>query len=125
MARPRPSNTAGVTPVYTPVDRNYKDRVRRILADETYGPRLARLNQTDQQTVLQLIYHGDSRGARRTILNLDRARLDKRTLAGRARRYAALPPDRRSATWNDVRDRAHADDQDRQFWELYKNILRG
>lgn len=124
MAQPRTPPRSGAVP-FTPVDRAYKDRVRRILNDETYGPKLVKLNKTDQQTVLQHIYRKDGKGARQAILDLDAARRGKATMAGRARRYAALPPDQRSARWRDVRDRVHEDGDDARFWDLYKNILRG
>lgn len=124
MAQPgTPAGSRAVS--YLPVDRAYKDRVRRILNDETYGPKLVRLNKTDQQTVLQHIYRKDGKSARQAILDLDAARRGKATMAGRARRYAALPPEQRSEKWRDVRDRAHADGDDARFWDLYKNILRG
>ncbi len=124
MAKPPTAPRSGAQP-FQAVDRAYKDRLRYILGDEDFGPKLARLSRKDQQTVLQLVYRNKGREARRAILDLDRARRHKATVAGRARRYAALPPDQRTAQWAHVRERAHADDEDAQFWALYRNALPG
>ena len=110
---------------YEAVNLAYKRRVRRLLNDEDYGPKLVRLSAQDQQTVLRLVYRNQGREARRAVIELDAARRGRRTVAERARRYAALPSADRSAQWRDVRDRAHSDDQDAQFWELYRHNILG
>lgn len=66
---------------------NAMKRLERILADEDYGPKLARLNRADERRVLDLIEQNpDGRGqaARKEILRLDEARLSRE----RARRQS-------------------------------------
>lgn len=55
-------------------DRNASRRLARILSDETYGPKLARLSKADSDRVLARIDAGDSRGARDLINTLDNDR---------------------------------------------------
>lgn len=53
---------------------NAKRRLNRILADEDYGPKLARLGRRDQREVLELIEQNRGREARAAIVRLDERR---------------------------------------------------
>lgn len=53
-------------------------RLERILGDEDYGPKLARLNRRDEAHVLDLIDRNKGREARKEILRLDEARRERR-----------------------------------------------
>jgi len=57
---------------------NAVKRLERILADEDYGPKLARLNRKDEAYVLDLIDRNKGREARKEILRLDTARRERR-----------------------------------------------
>lgn len=57
---------------------NAVKRLERILSDEDYGPKLARLNRKDEAHVLDLIDRNKGREARKEILRLDRERLERR-----------------------------------------------
>lgn len=52
----------------------YTRRVNSLIADEDYGPALARLGREDTGQVLLLVQAGDMRGARREILRRDAER---------------------------------------------------
>ena len=52
----------------------YRRRVKTLLDNEDYGPKLARLNNEDQRSVLELVYRNQGREARSEILRLDRQR---------------------------------------------------
>lgn len=61
-------------------DRNALRRLKAILEDEEYGPKLARLNRADERKVLDLIESnpgGRGKAYRDEIIRLDKARLDK------------------------------------------------
>ena len=53
---------------------NALKRLERILADEEYGPKLARLNRKDETYVLDLIDRNKGLEARKEIVRLDEAR---------------------------------------------------
>lgn len=53
---------------------NAVKRLERILADEDYGPKLARMNRADEARVLDLIDRNKGREARSEITRLDEAR---------------------------------------------------
>lgn len=53
-------------------------RLLRILNDETYGPKLVRLNRRDQREILDLIDRGETDQARKLILHLDEERRKRR-----------------------------------------------
>jgi len=57
---------------------NAMRRLERILSDEDYGPKLARLNRQDEAHVLDLIDRNQGRKARAEILRLDEERRAKR-----------------------------------------------
>ncbi len=57
---------------------NAMRRLERILSDEDYGPKLARLNRKDEAHVLDLIDRNQGRKARAEILRLDEERRTKR-----------------------------------------------
>lgn len=93
-------------------------RLYRILLDEDYGPKLARLNRADERKVLDLIERNQGRDARRLIVELDakrreklRASAHKRTLAARVKEFLSKEPVERS--------RERPVDETREFWELY------
>lgn len=52
-------------------------RLRRILTDEDYGPKLVRLSRADQRTVLDLIDENRGREARSAIDRLDAVRVEQ------------------------------------------------
>ena len=56
------------------VDRNARRRLQRILDDEDYGPKLARLRGADEQRALSLIDAGRGREARAHITAADERR---------------------------------------------------
>lgn len=53
-------------------------RLERILNDEDYGPKLARMNRRDEAHILDLIDRNKGREARKEILRLDKERLERR-----------------------------------------------
>lgn len=57
---------------------NAVKRLERILADEDYGPKLARLNRKDEAHILDLIDRNKGREARKEILRLDTERIARR-----------------------------------------------
>jgi len=57
---------------------NAVKRLERILGDEDYGPKLARLNRKDEAYVLDLIDRNKGREARKEILRLDTERRERR-----------------------------------------------
>jgi hypothetical protein len=57
---------------------NAVKRLERILNDEDYGPKLARLNRRDEAHVLNLIDQNRGREARSEIIRLDAARRETR-----------------------------------------------
>lgn len=57
---------------------NAVKRLERILNDEDYGPKLARLNRKDETYVLDLIDRNKGREARKEILRLDTERRERR-----------------------------------------------
>lgn len=57
---------------------NAVKRLERILNDEDYGPKLARLNRKDEAYILDLIDRNKGREARKEILRLDIARRESR-----------------------------------------------
>lgn len=61
-------------------DRNALRRLQRLLDDDEYGPKLARLRGADEQRVLQLIDENRGREARAEILAAD----ERRRTAARA-----------------------------------------
>lgn len=63
-------------------------RLERILNDEDYGPRLARMNRKNEAYILDLIDRNKGREARSEILRLDKERL----AANRARKTKAKLP---------------------------------
>lgn len=67
---------------------NAMRRLERILGDEDYGPKLARLNRKNEAYILDLIDKNKGREARKEILRLDKERLESR----RATRAAKLDP---------------------------------
>lgn len=67
-------------------DTAYERRVRRLLLDEDYGPKLARLNREDTAHVLELVRINQGAQARREILRLDEERRERNTRARQQRR---------------------------------------
>lgn len=68
----------------------YRRRLRAILLDEDYGPRLARLNVADTAAVLALVEANQGRQARALILQLDQARREQETRNRRRRERNSL-----------------------------------
>ena len=111
--------------VYQVPDKGYADRLRRILRSEEYGPKLVRLNISEQQQILQLINANQGKQARTRILELDEQRRARRrthnAIAERAKAYAGASDAERHnrARWRDERDWAHEQDADHEFWRIY------
>jgi hypothetical protein len=57
---------------------NAVKRLERILGDEDYGPKLARLNRKDESYILDLIDRNKGREARKEILRLDTERRERK-----------------------------------------------
>lgn len=93
---------------------NASRRLTRILRDEDYGPKLVRLNRTDQRHVLDLIDANRGAQARREILRLDEQRRARNLVRRRALRYSHLPPEERRG---DGRP-----DETREFWAAYDSV---
>lgn len=85
-------------------DRNALRRLNTLLADETYGPALARLRGEDERRVLQAVSENRGADARREILAADQRRrervrvqrhtaLFRRAVDNVAARHAARPRD--------------------------------
>ena len=66
------------------IDRNALRRLQRLLDDEDYGPKLARLRGTDEQRILDLIDRNRGKEARAEILAADQRR--RETAAASRRR---------------------------------------
>lgn len=66
-------------------ERAERRRLNAILSDEEYGPKLVRLNKTEQRTILDLIEQNRGREARNSILRLTSERTELR----REKRVAA------------------------------------
>lgn len=66
-------------------DRNALRRLTRILDDDDYGPKLARLRGPDEQTALRLIDENRGAQARRHILEADQRRRTAQRAAARHR----------------------------------------
>lgn len=97
-----------------------KRRLATLLADEHYGPALARLNRSQEREVLDLIWRGQSAEARKAIDRLDRSRRTRRTVRDRARRYANRPRWQRLEDRQDELDYLDDDpDLESQFWRAY------
>jgi len=67
--------SASLKATFGPEYNLYRKRLRYILLDEDYGPKLVRLNKTDQQKVLELIYQNQGKTARSEIFRLDAERI--------------------------------------------------
>lgn len=71
-------------------------RLARILSDEDYGPKLARLRGEDERQVLRLIEENRGKEARKAILTLDERRREQQREQRRiARESRERPPIRR------------------------------
>lgn len=64
---------------------NAERRLARILSDEDYGPKLARLRGADERRILNLIEQNKGKEARSEILRLDEARRAKRRASSTSR----------------------------------------
>ncbi len=86
-------------------------RLERILSDEEYGPKLVRLNKSQERQVLDLIERNKSREARKLINQLDEQRRYHSNLVRRVRTYTKK---------NRVeRARERPRDEPRDFWAIY------
>lgn len=95
-----------------------KRRLATLLRDEEYGPKLARLNRTDERIVLDLLYENRGREARTELNRLDAGRRHVRTNKTRAQRYAKLTKTQRTTQWHDYRDGSDA-----EFWAAYRAAM--
>lgn len=66
----------------------YRRRLRRLLLDEDYGPKLARLNVAETARVLRLIELNRGADARELITQLDKARREDTTRKRKVRANA-------------------------------------
>lgn len=98
-------------------------RLRTLLANEDYGPKLARLNRAEESRVLELISENRGKEARAAIDKADRNRRKGRQVRERARDYARQSKAQRKAGRQDVLDEIQdADDEvlwDSVFWRAY------
>ena len=69
--------------------RQERDRLNRLLRNETYGPALVRLGATGQREILDLISLGDSKAVRARLTELDSLRRQAVRERSAARRQAA------------------------------------
>lgn len=106
--------------VYDPKTPGYDRRLRYLLLDPRYGPKMVRLSRADQQQVQKLINQNRGREARKLLLLLDELRRHKRTVRTKARRYADLTETERSDQW----DRDLGGDDAAEFWSLYSEYAR-
>lgn len=112
--------------------KGYQQRLRRLLANEDYGPKLVRLPKKQQQEVLQLINTNQGRQARQLILNLDeerrtrqrgRPRRTAKSALERARRYANLKKHQRTEQWGTYKQEAATLGDSSEFWSLYSGLV--
>jgi len=82
--------------------RNELRRLQSVLDSEEYGPKLVRLNKSDQRTILDLISDNKGKEARARIVELDEQRRSKR----RPSSEKTAQPERENI--NDLRDQAFA-----------------
>lgn len=75
----------------TSEERNERRRLQRILADERYGPMLARLRGSREKQVLRLISEGLTKEAREAIVQHTENRLARRRELAAARRAQTVP----------------------------------
>lgn len=101
---------------YETPSAGYSRRLRSLLTDPEYGPKLVRLSAADQQRVLELVNRSEGRAARKLVNELDKQRRAGRRAADRARRYAALPPP--------LRIQEHPEDEVREFWAAYDRQVK-
>lgn len=82
-------------------------RLARILANEDYGPKLARMNRRDEAYILDLIERNQGKKARSEILRLDESRRVQRRERERSKRQRGYVIDknvlRRQAANNIIR----------------------
>jgi hypothetical protein len=103
-------------------DRNALRRLNTLLADETYGPALARLRGEDERRVLRAVSENRGDDARRDILAADQRRRDqvrdqrRQQLLRRAATNVTDQHARYGARYNDVvRHLQHATDAELRF----------
>lgn len=70
----------------TTEERNEQRRLRAILSDENYGPKLVRLGKADQRIILDLISENKGREARKRIVKLDATRRERVRIGSMIRR---------------------------------------
>ena len=104
---------------YDAPSSGYNRRLRSILLNEDYGPKLVRLSNADQQRVLQLVNQNKGREARTLITELDTGRRRRNSTARRAKRYANLNTVNRTLFWNDYKEQADETGDSAEFWALY------
>jgi len=104
---------------YDTPSSGYHRRLRTLLLNEDYGPKLVRLSNSDQQRVLQLVNQNKGREARALVNDLDVTRRRRNSTARRAKRYANLNTVNRTQFWADYRDQAEEQGDSAEFWALY------
>lgn len=115
--------------VYDKPAPGYSRRLRTLLANEEYGPKLVRLPARQQQTILQLINENRGAEARKQLTKLDTERRTKRAMPKlskteqRARDYAKLAPPHRTTEWSTYKDQAHISGDSAEFWALYSGLV--
>lgn len=110
-------------------DRAALQRLDRILADENYGPKLARMTRSQERQVLALIEQNRGKEARQTILDIDSRSRQVRRTKDRVREYSRKSEAERrrlraspsgmyvGSELYDDNDAADLDDD--LFWDLY------
>lgn len=98
-----------------------KNRLERVLSDETYGPKLVRMNRKDEAHILDLISQNRGREARKEILRLDEVRRKRELTVKRVREYRKKPKPERSESWKREMEAIDRNELEQQaYWELYK-----
>lgn len=96
-----------------------KRRLGTILADETYGPRLARLTNAEARPILDLVYENKGREARKAILEADENRRLRNRVLAKVRPYVAKTPSERSEEHPEFTDGDLYDQHASLIWDLY------
>jgi hypothetical protein len=101
-------------------ERWERDRLKKILFDEDFGPKLVRLSKYDQRQVLDVL---EQRGrtkpaeARKLIEKLDAERREHHRIIEKVRRHLKMTPVERSIH--------RPTDEGRAYWNAYDRATAG
>lgn len=99
--------------------RNARRRLKTILDDEEYGPKLARMNKADEAEALRLIWEGRGKEARDFIRKADEQRRTSRRIRDRVKRFLRLE----SAERSQQRREGRLDNEEHLFWAMYDEAV--